>query len=97
VTRDATDGWRKFAVSMMSAAGFLVSFWNEDGEKYRQDTKQSGEVTGGGRHAKEILKNKVPSHCPLESLLLKPWRQVSWVLGVFVFVNWGAEGIVHDP
>jgi hypothetical protein len=29
--------------------------------------------------------------------LLKPWRQVSWVLGVFVFVNWGTEGIVHDP
>lgn len=53
---------------MLSAAGLVVSFWTEDGEKYKRETKVSKKDKGG--HTKEILKNKVCSERTLRGPFL---------------------------
>ena len=42
---------------MLGGIGFVISFWDEDGKKYVQDTSRSHKP--GVSHTKEILKSKV--------------------------------------
>ncbi|PWW72836.1 hypothetical protein C7212DRAFT_285692 [Tuber magnatum] len=46
-----------FALSMLGGIGFMISFWDENGEKYTRDISRSHKPEES--HAKEILKNKV--------------------------------------
>jgi len=47
----------KSALAIVGGIVFIISFWDETGKKYVQDTSSSHK--GGVGHAKEILRSKV--------------------------------------